>query len=53
MYKYRNTKTGAEILTSCECQGEDWERVLPEAPAKEPAPDAPAPAKKKASKSGK
>ena len=25
--KYRNTRTGAEFETPCECAGDDWERV--------------------------
>lgn len=28
MNTYRNTKTGFEFVSSCECKGEGWTKVL-------------------------
>lgn len=50
MATYRNTRTGAEFYSNCECQGADIVR-LPEAPAAEPA--APAEGKKTTKKPAK
>jgi len=40
MYTYRNTRTGVEFASACECFGEDIEKVSPpEAAAPETPPE--------------
>lgn len=51
MYTYRNTRTGVEFSSVCECFGEDIEKVSPpETPAPETPPETPKKRKKKTAK---
>lgn len=51
MYTYRNTRTGVQFVSACECFGKGIEKVSPpEAAAPETPPETPPETKKKGKK---